>query len=512
VGILMSEVPEGFAPPKTEEARIRPSASLVATRDGSNGIEILFCHRVPQMPSFPDFWAFPGGGVTRFDRNAAEELTQLSADENGAALVALMREMVEEIGWMNSQEGVVIVDSTSRDSVVENGKNWHPLVIQGELLAEPARFKLISIRTTPPLSPMRFTNRFFHLHDTSPPEPTVPNGRSEFDEFRWLTPKQALDAWNNSEMRIPPPQITLLRDMIIHLEKTGGDIESATTTMCENPPCGEHRIEFAPSVECIPLPTYTLPPATHTNCYIIGDCGGDLIVVDPAAKTDEGLTYLERRIRVAEEKGGTVIATIFTHRHPDHIGDLTKISNIYQAPIWATEETHSVIPSCDTDRILSEGDSFTLGEKRWDVLETPGHCPGHICLSSDVGMISGDMAVMVGTILIPPSDGDMAQYLSSLERMRDLKPPILLPAHGPLSPVPEKLLNHYLKHRRARHDRVLDAVKNGISEITQIANYTYEDTPDAHPILKVDQTLSHLHTHERDGNVKQIQGNWHLAD
>jgi glyoxylase-like metal-dependent hydrolase (beta-lactamase superfamily II) len=106
----------------------------------------------------------------------------------------------------------------------------------------------------------------------------------------------------------------------------------------------------------------------------------------------------------------------------------------------------------------------------------------------------------------------MAQYLSSLERMRDLKPPILLPAHGPLSPVPEKLLNHYLKHRRARHDRVLDAVKNGISEITQIANYTYEDTPDAHPILKVDQTLSHLHTHERDGNVKQIQGNWHLAD
>jgi hypothetical protein len=45
-----------------------------------------------------------------------------------------------------------------------------------------------------------------------------------------------------------------------------------------------------------------------------------------------------------------------------------------------------------------------------------------------------------------------------------------------------------------------------------IADYAYEDTPDAHPILKVDQTLSHLLTHERDGNVRQSQGNWHLAE
>ena len=318
---------------------------------------------------------------------------------------------------------------------------------------------------------------------------------------------QALDAWNNSEMRIPPPQITLLRDMISSLEKSGGDIESATSTMSENPPHGEHRIEFAPSVECVPLPTHTLPPATHTNCYIIGDMDGDLVVVDPAAKSEDGLAYLERRIRAAQSRGSKVIATIF----PDHIGDLARISEIYQAPIWATAETHTVIPSCNTDKVLEEGDSFTLSGRTWNVLQTPGHCPGHICLSSEVGIISGDMAVMVGTILVPPSDGDMGAYLSSLERLRDLNPPILLPAHGPLCPVPEKLLNHYLTHRRARHDRVLDAVKNGISEITLIADYAYDDTPNAHPILKVDQTLSHLLAHQRAGDVEQINSAWKLA-
>jgi len=119
---------------------------------------------------------------------------------------------------------------------------------------------------------------------------------------------------------------------------------------------------------------------------------------------------------------------------------------------------------------------------------------------------------MIGTILVPPNDGDMAQYIASLEKIRDLKPPMLFPSHGPLSPVPERLLNHYITHRKSRHARVLDAINNGINEISTIADYAYEDTPNAHPILKVDQTLSHLHTHERDGNVKQIQGNWHLAD
>ena len=70
----MTEVPEGFEVPDVASYRIKPSASLVATRDGMEGVEILFCHRISQMPTFPDFWAFPGGGVTSFDRDAANEL------------------------------------------------------------------------------------------------------------------------------------------------------------------------------------------------------------------------------------------------------------------------------------------------------------------------------------------------------------------------------------------------------------------------------------------------------
>lgn len=520
----MSEIPEGFDEPAAKPAKIRQSASVVVTRDSANGLEILFCHRVPEMPSFPDFWAFPGGGVTRFDRAAADTLDCLSADqgdsvldrksssEEGAALACLMREMVEEVGWQPTVTGLTTVNSDNRESVVTDGKEWFPLAQSGELSCNPERFSLISVRTTPPLAPIRFENRFFHLHDPSPPEPTLPNGRSEFDEMRWITPESALQAWNNSEMRLPPPQVTLLRDLTTALSANDGNITLAVATLSCDPPTGEHRIEFAPGVECVPLPTHTLPPATHTNCYLLGHPGGDHIVVDPAARTPEGLAYLAEKIAAARTAGGRIIATVFTHRHPDHIGDLAAISKIYQAPIWTTAETHEVIPPCDSDLVLIEGDVLTLRHPElptiWKVLETPGHCPGHICLESEVGIVSGDMAVMVGTILVPPAEGNMGQYIESLERIRTLKPAILFPAHGPLSPVPERLLTKYIKHRKARHEKVLEAVKSGISEISKIADFAYSDTPDAHPFLKVDQTLSHLLAHTREGEIVEGNDGW----
>lgn len=508
----MSEVPAGFEMPPSAPVVPRPSASLVVTRDGKSGPELLLCHRVPEMPSFPDFWSFPGGGVTQFDSVAAEELAQFGTDDEGAALVALLREMVEEVGWAPSGRGLVLVDEPIRAAVMDDGRNWHPMVEDGDIPANPSGFKVISFRTTPPLAPVRFANRFFHLHDPEPPEPSLPAEHSEFDKLRWMRPVDALASWGEGAMRIPPPQITLLRDLICALEGSGGDIDEAVSALATDPPTGEHRIEFAPGVECIPLPTDTLPPATTTNCYILGEPGGDHLVVDPAARDPAGLAYLERRIRTVEAAGGKILATIFTHRHPDHIGDLSSISDIYKAPIWATAETHTVIPPCDTDRVLVDGDNLVIsgpsGKVTWRVLETPGHCPGHICLAGEVGVVSGDLAVMVGTILVPSSDGDMDDYLASLERIRDLDAPLLLPAHGPLSPVPEKLLNRYISHRRARHARVAEAVGNGLTTVEEIADFAYADTPDAHPILKLDQTISHLRAHERTGAVEFVDQRW----
>ena len=182
---------------------------------------------------------------------------------------------------------------------------------------------------------------------------------------------------------------------------------------------------------------------------------------------------------------------------------------MYQAPILASSETHEVIASCDTDSTLKEGDEITLGEVTWTVIETPGHCPGHICLCSEAGIISGDNATVFGTILVPSGEGDMNAYLAGLERLRDIDLPLLFPGHGPMVANPTRLLNRYLKHRKERHSRVLEAVLSGKNSLTDIAFEAYSDTPEAHPDLARDQTLSHLKALEKSGEIYRMKKDWY---
>ena len=505
----MSELPEGISLPSVGSPVIRPSASVMLSREAKGGHEILLGHRVSELPSFPDFWSFPGGGVSGVDREVSKDHPDwLMVDEKyRTATFALLREMAEEVGLSpDGKGGIVSIDEDTRERVCADKREWRKSVESGNISIENFHCEMITDRTTPPFAPMGFQNFFFHVPTGLPGViPTFPPGRSEFDEFKWWKPQELLSAWEGNLLRIPPPIVTLLRDIV---ERIGdeGDLQAACDSLSADPPNGDHRIEFAPGVEVIPLKTDTLPPSTHTNCYMIGEPGGEVIIVDPAAKSEESLNYLKAKISESISPGSRIVASVFTHRHPDHIGDLTKISEIYQAPIWASEETLGAI-SADVDvSKLEEGATIELngpsGVSTWEVIETPGHCPGHICLVGEAGIVSGDNCVVVGTILVPSSDGDMDAYISGLKRIRDLAPPMLFPGHGPASPNPRRLLDRYIRHRSSRHERVLNAVSSGISSLEDIARSAYEDTPDAHPLLSRDQTLSHLRSLVSSGKVE----------
>ena len=86
----------------------------------------------------------------------------------------------------------------------------------------------------------------------------------------------------------------------------------------------------------------------------MGERGGERVIVDPASRDEEGLEELALKVQEIYDDGSSITATIFTHRHPDHVGDLARISEIYQAPIWASQETLASIAPCETDRVLSE--------------------------------------------------------------------------------------------------------------------------------------------------------------
>ena len=512
----MDELPEGLSLPPFEARPHIPSASVMLSRVRERGYEVLMGHRSSELPAFPDLWSFPGGGVSRVDRESAESHPEWLSEIGEARLsvFTLLREMVEEVGISpDGRGGFLEVDDEVREIVCKDKSGWLEVAESGMISTDGFECEIITERITPPQSPTRFHNLFFHVSlGDSGVEPSFPPGRSEFDEFRWWRPEEIIDSWERNKLHVPPPILTIFRDLLEIMEEM--DMVSACAEMAEDPPSGPHRFEYGPGVECILIPTNTMPPSTHTNCFVLGERGGQRAIVDPAIRDEEGFLLLKDKVEEIRRDGSNILCTIFTHRHQDHLGDMNLISQIYQAPVWASEETLSALPEIPGARKLSEGGIVSVdgpsGRSDWEVLETPGHCPGQICLVGEPGVVAADNCTMVGTILVPSGDGDMGAYISGLERLRDLRPHTLFAGHGPLIPNPERTLTQYIEHRKARHAKVLEAVRSGCSTLREIASSAYSDTPKANPALAEDQALSHLKELIRTGEVKRTGGEFHV--
>src|SRR6056300_1279719 len=159
----MSEVPEGVALAPPTRGAPRPTATMTLTRDGPQGVEVLLGLRSTTMRAFPNYWAFPGGGVSSVDRAAVEALPQLEG-LHAASLACILREMSEELGLTPTAEGVVGVPKDARKAIVEDKRQWLPLVQAGRFPVETSGMKILSHRITPPFGPVQFDNAFLHLH------------------------------------------------------------------------------------------------------------------------------------------------------------------------------------------------------------------------------------------------------------------------------------------------------------------------------------------------------------
>ncbi len=491
----MSEVPAGLSLGNLERRAPRPSATLMVTRDGKEGVEVLLGRRAKTMPSFPEYWAFPGGGISRSDRESVELVPHLNL-----AQAAIFRELVEELGLAPKNGKLVVVDEENRMKVVADKNNWLKLVKSGQIPCDNDGVRLISKRTTPPFGPMRFENSFLHIHAGDEVADFSLSGQTEFVDARWVKPNQLITEWKNNSIKVAPPVVSLLMEVARCLENNDEDMNVVALDLEKRVP-GRRAILFAHGVEVVPVPTATLPPADHTNCYLVGDPEGDFILVDAACRTKEAMEDL---LAAVARHQGDLIAMMFTHRHLDHLGDIRLLKEAFPVPIWASKETSAAIPC---DRILVNDEILQLGNQQWQVLDTPGHCTGHLCLFSKAGLIAGDMVAGIGTILIPPSDGDMNIYLEQLHRLRDLNPHLIFPSHGPVIPLPQKTLEYYIDHRSKRHQRVLTATSRHNST-ADIALDAYSDSPDAHPLLAEDQTLAHLLALEREQKVVRNESGW----
>ena len=154
----MSELPEGVSLPSVGSPVIRPSASVMLSREAKGGHEILLGHRVSELPSFPDFWSFPGGGVSDVDKEVSKDHPDwLMVDEKyRTATFALLREMAEEVGLSpDGKGGIVSIDEDTREGVCADKGGWRKSVESGNVCIENLDCEMITDRTTAPIAPRR---------------------------------------------------------------------------------------------------------------------------------------------------------------------------------------------------------------------------------------------------------------------------------------------------------------------------------------------------------------------
>lgn len=225
----------------------------------------------------------------------------------------------------------------------------------------------------------------------------------------------------------------------------------------------------APGIRVLALRTPTLPPAAHTNVYLVGPDAGPVAVIDPGSPYPEQQAILDQVLAVHPPS-----AVLLTHHHGDHVGGAVALAERWSVPIAAHAGTARRLAGRVKVTQLVEDGETAYGAT---AIFTPGHAEGHLCFAVGDAVIAGDMIAGVGTILVDPSEGDMAVYLASLELLLARPQMTLLPAHGPAIPDGHGKLSEYLSHRRMRESLVAAALRDTPRTLGELVADAYRDTP-----------------------------------
>ena len=518
--------PQQLLHPQREPVLPRPAATVLLLRDSPQGIEVLMTRRSLTASFAPGAYVFPGGGIDALDAashaHALRRATQ--SDLHLTQAIAAIRESFEELGILLAYRTDQRMATAQDIALLDRSQ---PFAAQcaalGMKLAAEQVYVLAHWITDRDL-PKRFDVPV--LVARMPEGQTPVADESEQFEPVWVRPDEALKRHEAGDFFIVFPTIRTLQRLtpfanvkavldacavndeplwtscpragwLAGKEERYMEHESPYGELALTSPDGQivhhldwqspHPVALLKNLHRLTAPNPGVMTGPGTNTYWVGDPHGGYIVIDPGPADPDHLD------RIWRATGGQIRMIVCTHSHPDHSPGAKPLQSLCKGqaggvpPILglSSASTANAQSQFKPDRELAHGEMLKVGEHSLKVLHTPGHAANHLCLAllEDGLLFSGDQILNGSTTVVNPPDGNMTDYLDSLDLLAhecQANPlEFIMPAHGYVLGFAAQAIAQLKAHRLKREAKVIDAMRalpHGTLE--EWVAHAYADVPE----------------------------------
>ncbi len=270
--------------------------------------------------------------------------------------------------------------------------------------------------------------------------------------------------------------------------------------------------QLEPLVRRVLAPNPSPYTYTGTQTWLVG-AGSDVAVIDPGPADAAHIDAILRAVGDA-----IVTAILCTHTHRDHspgsrpLQVRTGAPIIGCAPLALADDGPRADAAFDADyvpdQVMRDGESVSGDGWTLEAVATPGHTSNHLCfaLKETTALFTGDHVMKWSTSVVSPPDGDMGDYMVSLQRLYAREDRVYYPAHGPAAEKPRQLVRGMMGHRKAREKQILKLLAEGPSRTPAMVDAMYKGLdPRLHGAAER-SVLAHLIELEKRGLVTGSEG------
>ena len=265
--------------------------------------------------------------------------------------------------------------------------------------------------------------------------------------------------------------------------------------------------DILPGIRRLVAPNPGMMTGPGTNTYLVGV--NEIAVIDPGPAIGAHLDA------IVNQAGGDIRWILATHTHPDHspaatpLADRTGALQLGRPAPDGKAQDRTFRP----DRVLQDGDLLETDEFKLRAVRTPGHASNHVCFRHELHrmLFTGDHIMSGSTVVIDPPDGNMKQYLDSLQRLKSLNLASLAPGHGPVIEAPDDMVDWLINHRLGREAKVISALEaNPDIDLQALTQHVYDEVDPKLHGLASRSLLAHLLKLETEGRVVCSNDRWSL--